>query len=324
MTRKSIHNIYNGYFNALFETPAIRDTTERMHFSQPSNHGFVDRVITPSGIEIVDSDYCFTEDRLVRVQSEAAMIELSFCLQGSGEVHVTDNSHELVPDSCSLQLMQDFQAEFHYRSAEPIRLLSIGVPVTLFDSWMVEQGSPRTLSLSGLLDTQSFRMFRMPILPETSRLLVQLRDCPYHISMRRLYAEGKALELLSAYFSAFLFEQKHTKRSLHLSRSDRESVRRAREIILEQMANPPSLIELSKLAGINEYKLKVAFKEEYGTTVFAYLRNKRLEKAWEIMRSGESSVSQTATMVGYNNFSHFAEAFRKQYGINPSEITKKR
>lgn len=147
---------------------------------------------------------------------------------GSGEVHVTDTSHELMPDSCSLQFMQDFQAEFHYRSAEPIRLLSIGVPVTLFDSWMEDQGSSHARSLSGLLDSRAFRMFRMPILPETTRLLVQLRDCPYHTSMRRLYVEGKALELLSVYFDAFLFEQKLTKRSLHLSRSDRENIRKAR------------------------------------------------------------------------------------------------
>ncbi|MEK4288776.1 helix-turn-helix transcriptional regulator [Paenibacillus sp. FSL P4-0502] len=324
MTSSSIHNIYNGYFDALFEAPSMRDTTERKHFAQSSTQGYVDRVITPSGIEIVDSDYRFADDRLVQVQSEAAMIELSFCLQGSGEVHVTDTSHELMPDSCSLQFMQDFQAEFHYRSAEPIRLLSIGVPVTLFDSWMEDQGSSHARSLSGLLDSRAFRMFRMPILPETNRLLVQLRDCPYHTSMRRLYVEGKALELLSVYFDVFLFEQKHIKRSLHLSRSDRENIRKARDIILDHMANPPSLIELSKLAGINEYKLKVGFKEEYGTTVFAYLRNKRLEKAWEIISTGDISVSQTATMVGYNNFSHFAEAFRKQYGINPSEVIKKR
>lgn len=169
----------------------MRDTTERKHFAQSSTQGYVDRVITPSGIEIVDSDYRFADDRLVQVQSEAAMIELSFCLQGSGEVHVTDTSHELMPDSCSLQFMQDFQAEFHYRSAEPIRLLSIGVPVTLFDSWMEDQGSSHARSLSGLLDSRAFRMFRMPILPETNRLLVQLRDCPYHTSMRRLYVEGR-------------------------------------------------------------------------------------------------------------------------------------
>lgn len=324
MTRSSIHNIYNVYFDALFESPSMKDNSERIQFAQSNTQGYVDRVITASGIEIVESDYRFTNDRLVHVQAEEAMIELSFCLQGHGEVHVTDTSHELVPDSCSLQFMRDFQAEFHYRSAEPIRLLSIGIPVTLFDSWMADQGSPHARTLSGLLDTRSFRMFRMPILSETTHLLDQLRDCPYHTSMRRLYAEGKALEILSVYFDAFLFEQNQTKRSSHLSRSDRENIRRAKDLILERMANPPSLIELSKLAGINEYKLKVGFKEEYGTTVFAYLRNKRLEKAWEIMRSGESSVSQTATMVGYNNFSHFAEAFRKQYGINPSEIIKKR
>ncbi|MDQ0088787.1 AraC-like DNA-binding protein [Paenibacillus anaericanus] len=203
-------------------------------------------------------------------------------------------------------------------------VLSIGVPVTMFDSWMVGKGTTQSCNLSGLLGSRSFRMFRMPILSETVRIMAQLRDCPYHSSMRQLYAEGKALELISAYFGAFLFEQDLAARSSILSRSDRDNVRKARDIILLRMANPPSLIELSRLSGINEYKLKIGFKEEFGTSVFAYLRNKRLEKAWEMLHSGSSSVSQTATIVGFNNFSHFAEAFRKQYGINPSELIKKR
>lgn len=324
MTKPSIHQIYNEYFDALSMSRCELGSAERMKFTQSHSDGYIDRVITPSGIAVVDSEYRFKNERLVRIQSEASMIELSFCLQGSGTVHVKNGSHELMADSCSLQLMHDFHAEFHYRNTEPIRLLSIGIPVSLFDSWMMGKGTTQSCNLNGLLGSQSFRMFRMPILSDTATLLSLIRDCPYHSSMRQLYVEGKALELIAAYLGAFLFDQTDAGRNSMLSRRDMEKVRKARDIILLRMSNPPSLVELSRLAGINEYKLKIGFKEEFGTSVFAYLRNKRLEKAWKLLHSDNFSVSQTALIVGYNNFSHFAEAFRKQYGINPSEILKKR
>jgi AraC-like DNA-binding protein len=325
MTKTSIHQIYNEYFDALSTSRCDLGNAERMKFTQSNSDGYIDRIITPSGIVVVDSEYRFKDDRQVRIQSEASMIELSFCMQGSGTVQVKNDSHELMPDSCSLQLMHNFHAEFYYRNTEPIRLLSIGIPVSLFESWMVGKRDTQSCNLSGLLGSQSFRMFRMPILSDTVSLLALIRDCPYHSAMRQLYAEGKALELIAAYVGAFLFEQSHLdagKNSM-LSRRDVEKVWKARDIILLRMSTPPSLVELSRLAGINEYKLKIGFKQEFGTSVFAYLRNKRLEKAWEMLHSGTFSVSQTAIIVGYNNFSHFAEAFRKQYGINPSEILKK-
>lgn len=52
------------------------------------------------------------------------------------------------------------------------------------------------------------------------------------------------------------------------------------------MAEPPSLLELSRLIGLNDYKLKTGFKEMYGTTVFGYLREQRLEKAYRLLMEG--------------------------------------
>ncbi|MNI51276.1 Regulatory protein PchR [compost metagenome] len=89
------------------------------------------------------------------------------------------------------------------------------------------------------------------------------------------------------------------------------------------MEDPPSLLELSRLVGLNDYKLKIGFKNEYGNTVFGYLREKRMEHALYLLQKGDISVSRAASLVGYANFSHFAEVFRKYYGFNPSEIKQR-
>nr|WP_240343842.1 AraC family transcriptional regulator [Paenibacillus sp. SYP-B3998] len=88
------------------------------------------------------------------------------------------------------------------------------------------------------------------------------------------------------------------------------------------MEAPPSLIELSRIVGLNDYKLKIGFKDEYGKSAFSYLRDKRMEKAFSLLQSGAISVSRVSVMVGYANFSHFAEAFRKQFGVRPSEVKR--
>ncbi|HDR7670549.1 TPA: helix-turn-helix transcriptional regulator, partial [Bacillus wiedmannii] len=51
-------------------------------------------------------------------------------------------------------------------------------------------------------------------------------------------------------------------------------------------------------------------------------REKRMEHAIDLLRSGNSNVTETAFAVGYNNVSHFSELFRKKYGMNPSKLLR--
>ncbi|GGG88660.1 hypothetical protein GCM10010918_54090 [Paenibacillus radicis (ex Gao et al. 2016)] len=90
--------------------------------------------------------------------------------------------------------------------------------------------------------------------------------------------------------------------------------------MLERMTDPPTLIELSRMIGLNDCKLKTGFKALYGTTVFGYLREKRLEKAFQLLQQGTLNVTETSHAVGYSNSSYFSEAFRDKYGVNPGKI----
>jgi AraC-like DNA-binding protein len=76
-----------------------------------------------------------------------------------------------------------------------------------------------------------------------------------------------------------LLNDRDEKRSRVLSKSDANKIKRAEEILLQQMDSPPSLLELAKKVDLNDYKLKLGFKELFGTSAFAYLREKRMEQA---------------------------------------------
>lgn len=107
-----------------------------------------------------------------------------------------------------------------------------------------------------------------------------------------------------------------------LSKKDLNKIKQAEEILLQRMESPPSLLELAKIVELNDYKLKIGFKELFGMSAFAYLREKRMEHAIDLLRSGNSNVTETAFAVGYNNVSHFSELFRKKYGMNPSKFLR--
>ena len=78
---------------------------------------------------------------------------------------------------------------------------------------------------------------------------------------------------------------------------------------------------LSKRVCLNEFKLKKGFKELFGVPVYTYVLDKRLELARDLLEK-KLYVSDVANLVGYGNMSHFAAAFRKKYGVNPSDYIK--
>lgn len=82
--------------------------------------------------------------------------------------------------------------------------------------------------------------------------------------------------------------------------------------------------ELSKQHGLNEYQLKVGFKEIYGSTVYGYVMDAKLQKSRLLLDSGRYSVNEVAFQIGYQNPSHFIAAFKKKFGTTPKKYTASR
>jgi AraC-like DNA-binding protein len=147
--------------------------------------------------------------------------------------------------------------------------------------------------------------------------LSQLFNIQLSENARQLYLHGKIFELLSLYFS----EKKANTESCPFLNNE-ETVRKiknAKEHLLKNIDNPPGLKALAKLAGLNEFQLKVGFKEIYGNTVFGYLLDHKLDHARLQLDTAKFKVNEVATQIGYTNPSHFIAAFRKKFGITPKK-----
>ena len=138
--------------------------------------------------------------------------------------------------------------------------------------------------------------------------------------LKDIYIESKVLELV--YTSVNEFKNKINPNEILLSSQDIESLKKAKQILLENMTNPPSLKELSYKSAINEFKLKKGFKQIYGNTVFGYLQEHRLNEAKTLLESNEINIGEASSLVGYKSISHFSKIFKEHFGITPIEIKK--
>lgn len=155
------------------------------------------------------------------------------------------------------------------------------------------------------------------IAPQTTVVLNQLFNTQLSPQAQRLFYQGKVYELLSFYFSA---REVDTVSCPFLN--DEENVRKiklAKEFMLKHMANPPSIKDLAREVGLNEYRLKVGFKEVYGNTVYGYLLDHKMDHARTLLDSSKYKVNEVAYTLGYTNPSHFITAFKKKFGLTPKK-----
>ena len=156
------------------------------------------------------------------------------------------------------------------------------------------------------------------ISPSMAIVLNQLINYNLNQSIKSLYYKGKAYELLSLYFNRS--EEADIEQCPFLvDETNVIKIRKAKDIIVLRMAEPPSLQELADEIGLNLKKLKEGFKQIYGDSVFSFLFDYKMEVARKLLEAGDDNVNEVGHKVGYSTSSHFIAAFKKKYGTTPKK-----
>lgn len=156
----------------------------------------------------------------------------------------------------------------------------------------------------------------LPINPPARLAVEAIRRCPFAGAWRALLLEARGNDMLLALASALgSFESKPRP----LMEDGNARIRAAAARMNEHLERSWVLSELAREVGLSETTLKRGFHQVFDTTVFAYLRNRRMEKARSLLQAGQATVLEAAVQVGYSNPSNFAAAFRRAFGMNPKE-----
>ncbi|MEH2186610.1 MAG: helix-turn-helix domain-containing protein [Nostoc sp.] len=145
----------------------------------------------------------------------------------------------------------------------------------------------------------------------------QILQCPYQGFTKQIYLEGKVWELVAMLVEQEVQINQGCFKINGLKPSDIDRIYHVREIVLKHLDNPPSLIKLARQVGLNDCTMKQGFKQVFGTTVFGYLHNHRMELAQKLLIERNMNVTEVARTVGYASLPSFSNAFRKKFGVSP-------
>jgi AraC-like DNA-binding protein len=96
-------------------------------------------------------------------------------------------------------------------------------------------------------------------------------------------------------------------------------LRRARDLADRHYAEPLDLGALAAAAGVSKYHFLRCFAATYGTTPALYLAERRIERAQDLLRATNLTVTEVCLLVGYSSLGSFSSRFRRLVGVSPSE-----
>lgn len=155
----------------------------------------------------------------------------------------------------------------------------------------------------------------LPLSSALQSFVADLRNPQVPRPARNLWYRSKTIEAISS----LLFEETRDE-ELFCTRQKRlakERVEKIKLLLKQNLEQPLRLGELGKIIGCSSFYLSRTFSQETGTSIPKYLRQLRIERAAELLKSGEYNVTETALQVGYASPSHFTKAFHEILGCCP-------
>lgn len=161
-----------------------------------------------------------------------------------------------------------------------------------------------------------------PVCPKQRTTLSALLERNYSGTMENIFINSKIHEILLYSMDCLIEEKNKEVFSCRFLADDAglDKIHEAKDILLETLDSPITIKELSKRVAINECYLKKGFKEVFGTTIFDFYQQQRMDHAKYLLYQKGLSVTDVAAMLGYSTISHFSAAFKKQTGIKPCEL----
>jgi AraC-like DNA-binding protein len=176
--------------------------------------------------------------------------------------------------------------------------------------------------LSKVVKGQPADMSKMDryLAPSMIQIVNSLLNCPYKNGAAAFFIEAKVIELLLMVLQDC--SEENPLGVTRLSNYDIEMLHMMKDHVAKEFENPLTLKELSKKFTINEFKLKKGFKYLFGTTVYDYMNNIRMDKAQQLVLETNLSINEIADLSGFEERAAFDKAFKKHFGYTAAYLRR--
>ena len=150
-------------------------------------------------------------------------------------------------------------------------------------------------------------------------VLNELKRFDFNSSTKNLFIKAKVYELFSHLYNRNI-DQNIEQCPFLTNEENFKKIQQAKNIVITNMTNPPTLNNLSVEINLSLKKLKEGFKKIYGKPVYQYLLEHKMELAKKLLSENNYNVNEVSIKLGYSTASHFITAFKNKYGLTPKNF----
>ena len=272
------------------------------------------------GFQLIIGEVNPFEDLLISLEEESMQFGVAICVSGKMRGTFRGQKDTLTMDQGqnSICFTPRSMKTMEYQGNQTNRGVTVRIEPRLLNTYL-EGGSGHISDLRHIVDKTSASYYsRIGPATTSMRMTVhQILHCSYHDSIKQMYLESKAMELITHQLAQLAGVGSAHKRPASLHADDIERIHQAKDILVRDFQHPPTIQELSRMVSINDFKLKKGFRQIYGTTIYGYLLDHRFEYARHLLEEGRMNVSEVAYAIGYSKLDHFYRSFKKRFGITP-------
>ena len=246
--------------------------------------------------------------------------QIVFVLEGDLSLFLPDMGRmTIAPHSWFTLSLNEWPVSMEF--SDSVKLVVIECPKAFWEFIVTDEDKlfhRQKACISCAQRTEAF-FFKSRMHPQVRELSAKLANQYGNSPSETFYRQARVLELLGLFAESTSLKLPPASEPC-LRSEDEAALNEAAAYLEKNLSANHSLAQISRTVHLNEFKLKKGFREYHQTTVFGYLRQKRMERARTMLVNREVRVIEAAQAVGYANPSHFSRAFRKTFGMNPSEF----
>lgn len=254
-------------------------------------------------------------------QQNSDVVRLHFGLKGdyAFTYKQLNKTYDLIGGHHNIMFSKDFDIVVQNKTAE-VETFGVQFPRAVFVNFTqnatdaLKRFAEAIMNDENVMLSENWGSIDSPI----QQVIQQVINCNYAGDLKKLFLLSKCIELLV--LCAESYDLANKKDPFIKSKADKEKIIAVRDLINDRVTDPPNLSQISKLVGLNEYKLKRGFKETFNNTVFGYLAEQRLHLAHQYLRDTKKTAAEISYELGYATPQHFSNAFKKKFGLTPFSV----
>jgi AraC-like DNA-binding protein len=275
-----------------------------------------------SNFHLIWGNHRASSPNILSIKFETPSILSHFCLSDSS-VSTSKRVHSCPAKKCVvyLQKAKTYEHEVDITTKESgYTFFELALSTSFFEKFFTTESTFlqsffNQLYTKSATETTPYQLYTSPAM---LALINEMSNNKYKGHLKGLYLEAKVIELFLLQINQL--DQNIDINSSNLKPKDIECLHEAKYYIEQNFHTPCSIIDLARKVGINQMKLKNGFKKLFGTTVFGYVSDLKMEKAKQLILDEKLYIGEVSDRIGYKHPHHFSAAFKRKYGLLPSDL----